>query len=95
VGIKRYRARKDSAQDEIVTALRAAGASVYVISDRGVPDLLIGIGQKHTVLAEVKSRHGKLTPAQDKFHTEWRGGTIYILKTVEEAVAMLKQVINE
>jgi hypothetical protein len=92
--INRFAARKDKTQDAIVEALRRYGASVCVTSGKGIPDLLIGYLGKHTLLAEVKSNHGKLTPAQDKFHAEWRGGRIYILKTVEDAVAMLTEEIN-
>jgi hypothetical protein len=48
----RYAARVDQNQDQIVTALRAAGAYVWVI---GLPvDLLVG-HKGHTFLVEVKN----------------------------------------
>lgn len=88
MSIKRYRARKDVSQDAIVATLRSMGASVYVTSDKGIPDLLCGY-RGVTILAECKSKRGKLTPSQDEFISEWRGSPVYILHDADEATAML------
>lgn len=82
----------DENQSGIVAALRAIGATVRVISQGdGIPDLLVGF-RGQTFLLEVKD--GKkppskrvLTPAEQKFFDEWRGGSLVIVNTVDEAIA--------
>lgn len=88
----RRAARVDENQSGIVAALRAIGATVRVISQGdGIPDLLVGF-RGQTFLLEVKD--GKkppskrvLTPAEQKFFDEWRGGSLVIVNTVDEAIA--------
>lgn len=88
----RRAARVDENQSDIVAALRAIGATVRVISQGdGIPDLLVGFMGK-TILLEVKDGKKppsarKLTPAEQKFFDEWRGGTLVIVNTVDEAIA--------
>jgi len=88
----RRAARVDENQSDIVAALRAIGATVRVISQGdGIPDLLIGFMGK-TILLEVKDGKKppsarKLTPAEQKFFDEWRGGSLAIVNTVDEAIA--------
>ena len=82
----------DENQSDIVAALRAIGATVRVISQGdGIPDLLVGFMGK-TILLEVKDGKKppsarKLTPAEQKFFDEWRGGSLAIVNTVDEAIA--------
>lgn len=82
----------DENQSDIVAALRAVGATVRVISQGdGIPDLLVGFMGK-TILLEVKDGKKppsarKLTPAEQKFFDEWRGGSLAIVNTVDEAIA--------
>lgn len=88
----RRAARVDENQSDIVAALRAIGATVRVISQGdGIPDLLVGF-RGQTFLLEVKDGRKppsarKLTPAEQKFFDEWRGGTLVIVNTVDEAIA--------
>lgn len=88
----RRAARVDENQSDIVAALRAIGATVRVISQGdGIPDLLVGFMGK-TILLEVKDGKKppsarKLTPAEQKFFDEWRGGSLAIVNTVDEAIA--------
>lgn len=88
----RRAARVDENQSDIVAALRAIGATVRVISQGdGIPDLLVGF-RCQTFLLEVKDGKKppsarKLTPAEQKFFDEWRGGTLVIVNTVDEAIA--------
>lgn len=88
----RRAARVDENQSDIVAALRAIGATVKVISQGdGIPDLLVGFMGK-TILLEVKDGKKppsarKLTPAEQKFFDEWRGGSLAIVNTVDEAIA--------
>lgn len=91
MGINRYASKKDTNQDAIVKALRQAGASVYIASGKGIPDLIVGI-HSVTLLAETKNRYGKLTPAQIEFHDNWKGGKIYILKSIDDAINMLNEI---
>jgi len=90
----RRAARIDANQNNIVKALRAAGASVRVITQGdGIPDLLLGYNG-HTLLMEVKDGEKppsarKLTEAEQKFFDEWKGGSLSIVNSVEEALAIL------
>ena len=90
----RRAARVDENQSDIVSSLRAIGAIVRVISQGdGIPDLLVGF-QGQTFLLEVKDGNKppsarKLTPAEQKFFDEWRGGTLAVVNSVDEAIAVV------
>lgn len=92
----RRAARVDANQEQIVSALRAHGATVRVVTQgSGIPDLLVGY-KGHTLLLEVKD--GKkapsarvLTPAEKRFFEEWTGGLLAIVNSVDEAIELLKQ----
>ena len=88
----RYAARVDANQDQIVAALRAAGAYVWII---GLPvDLLVGY-KNHTFLVEIKSTSKKrLTSLQADFFNNWSGSTLARIDSVEAALRMIG-VINE
>jgi hypothetical protein len=87
--------RIDDNQNDIVAALRKAGATVRVISQgEGIPDLLVGF-RGETILLEVKDGDKPpsartLTPAEKKFFDEWEGGLCVVVKSVEEALEMLE-----
>ena len=72
----RYALRVDANQDQVISALQAAGAKVQVI---GKPlDLLVGTenskGQKVMAFFEVKDGADKrLTKFQEKFFSFWPG----------------------
>lgn len=70
----RYAARVDANQTQIVSALRAAGAYVWII---GLPvDILCGY-KNHTWLMEIKTNEKKkLTKLQQDFFANWTGGTL-------------------
>ena len=84
----RYAARVDANQDAIVSALRAAGAYVWII---GLPvDLLVGY-KGHTFLVEIKTDSKKrLTKLQADFFENWMGGTLCRIDNAESALRMLK-----
>ena len=86
----RYAARVDANQDQIVSALRAAGAYVWII---GLPvDLLVGYKGK-TILVEVKSGSKKrLTKLQADFFENWHGGTLLRVNDAEGALRALKMI---
>ena len=91
----RRAARIDANQDQIVSALRAAGAVVRIVTQgNGLPDLLVGY-RGHTILMEVKDGRTvpsarKLTEAEQKFFDEWRGGMLRVVESVDEALDILK-----
>lgn len=87
----RYRSRVDSNQKEIAEVLRKAGFSVFHAHQvgKGFPDLVAGRSGR-TWLLEVKIKKGKLTEPQKKFHTEWRGGVIPILESIEDALVFVR-----
>ena len=83
----RYAARVDANQTQIVSALRAAGAYVWII---GLPvDLLVGY-KGHTFLVEVKDGSKKrLTKLQADFFENWVGGTLARIDSPEAALRMI------
>jgi hypothetical protein len=80
----RRAARVDANQEAVVSALRSAGAYVWII---GLPvDLLVGF-RNHTFLIEIK--HGpkkRLTALQDDFFSNWFGGTLCRVDGPESAL---------
>jgi hypothetical protein len=83
----RYAARVDKNQEEIVAALRNAGAYVWIIS---LPvDLLVGY-KGHTFLVEVKDGSKKrLTKLQEAFFEGWSGSTLARIDSPEAALRMI------
>jgi Holliday junction resolvase len=92
----RYANRIDANQNQIVDALRKAGAVVRIISQGdGIPDLLVGY-RGFTILIEVKDGEKvpsarKLTEAEQKFFDDWRGGMLVIVNSIDEALETLKR----
>ncbi len=84
----RIRAAIDGNQPEIVEGLRAAGRSVVTLHQigGGVPDLIVGFcGVNYLVEVKVLGRRKKLTPDQEKFHSEWKG-SLAVVETLKEAL---------
>ena len=83
----RRAARVDANQAQIVSALRAAGAYVWII---GLPvDLLVG-HKGHTFLVEVKDGSRKrLTALQQDFFDNWSGSTLARIDGPEAALRMI------
>ena len=90
----RHAARVDATQAEVVAALRAAGAYVWII---GIPvDLLIGF-QGKTALVEVKvltgvkkRKQSRFTALQTAFMREWTGDTVATVTDAEGARRLLE-----
>ena len=76
--------RIDANQTQVISALRAAGAFVWII---GLPvDLLVGY-QGQTFLMEIKSGPKKpFTPLQLEFFEGWKGGTLCKVEGPESAL---------
>lgn len=83
----RFAARVDANQTQIVSALRAAGAYVWII---GLPvDLLVGY-HGHTFLVEIKTDAKKrLTALQADFFENWKGSTLCRIDGPEAALRMI------
>ena len=83
----RHAKRVDANQDQIVVALRAAGANVWIIS---LPvDLLVGY-KGHTFLVEIKrTAKSRFTPLQADFFESWSGGTLARVDSPDAALRMI------
>lgn len=91
--VVRHRARRDIIHAEIVTALRAVGASVQDLAavGGGVPDILVGYRginylmeiktPKHTTKAGTAER-------QLEWHQSWRGSAHYV-RSIDEAYKVI------
>lgn len=82
--LNRHAKARDLAERPIIKALRDIGASVELM-DRPV-DLLVGY-RGQTILMEVKTDKAKLTEDQKEFMAEWKGGPVYTVRSVEQALA--------
>lgn len=82
--------RVDANQPEIVKALRELGASVQCLHmvGHGCPDLVIGF-RGVTYLCEIKNGNAGLTPDEARFHSEWRGQKVAIVRTVPDVLRLL------
>ena len=84
--------RIDDNHRAIVAALRQPpGVRVFSTAavGKGVPDIVIGY-RAYTVLAEIKGRRGRLTPAQTDWHFTWTGTPVVILRTVDDVITLLQ-----
>ncbi|MEE8386151.1 MAG: hypothetical protein V3S01_09555 [Dehalococcoidia bacterium] len=89
----RRAAKRDANERDIITFLEAIpGVTVQPLSERGVPDLLVGVGGVN-LLMEVKDggkppSARKLTPDQVTWHASWRG-QVHVVKNEDEALALV------
>jgi len=92
----RRKAKVDKNQNEIVQALRKAGASVLITSQlKNCFDILVGFQGVNYIVA---IKDGDLPPSQKKlsegelnFKDNWRGGQYHVIESVEEALKMINQ----
>jgi len=86
----RLRAKTDQNQAAIVQALREAGCSVQPLHQlgHGIPDLLVATPSGETLLVEVKSAKGSLTPEQVKWMSRWQG-RVEIIRDPDEISRLL------
>ena len=93
----RRAAKTDRNQAEIVSALRSIGATVQPLHTvgQGVPDLLVGF-RGQTLLMEIKDGNKppsarELTPDQQEWISAWRGGCVWVIRDVSQAVDVAQQ----
>jgi soluble P-type ATPase len=91
----RIASKIDVNQPAIVKALRQMGARVQVLSmvGKGFPDLLV-LHRGKLALCELKDgskspSRRKLTPDEQAWHEEWQEAPLFVVATIDEAVAML------
>jgi hypothetical protein len=85
----RRAAKVDANQEQIVSALRAAGASVQSLAPigKGCPDLLVAFrGQMY--LIEIKRGKGKVNELQGKWHGDWKAD-VYVAYDPEQALQII------
>jgi len=91
----RRAAKVDANQEAVVSALRAAGATVQSLAavGKGVPDLLCKY-QGSIYLIEVKDgrkppSQRKLTDDQLKWHNEWKCAFLGVVESPDEALKFI------
>lgn len=87
-----YAKKVDKNQADVVKALRDYGADVFLLHmvGGGIPDLLVCF-EEQTILMEVKDGgEKKLTPQQITLFANWKGGHLYRVNSVQEALEVLK-----
>ena len=86
-----YARRTDANQQEIMDALRKAGADVFDLSKvgKGIPDLLVCFNGETLLMEVKKDSKAKFTPAQLKFIAGWKGGAMCRVDNPESAIRAL------
>lgn len=85
MSVRRRAARRDMNERDIITALESVGAVVWQVSEKGVPDLVVGY-EGATFLLEVKMPKKWLTQDQKDVHAAWKGGQIFVVETPAQAL---------
>lgn len=83
--------RRDASEPAIIDALEACGWSVQQLHIPDGPDLLCGAYGSFIGIAEVKSGRGTVRDGQGKWHRTWRGAPVRLLRTVDDALAWVKE----
>ncbi len=78
---KRWDAKRDANEAEIVRALESAYCSVMKIDDL---DLLVGFNGINFIL-EVKTHDGRVSKGQAELIRSWRGRKPTVVRSVQEA----------
>ena len=91
----RRAAKVDQNQDQVVSALRAAGAKVQSLAavGKGVPDLLC---QYKGAFSLIEVKDGRKTPSQRKltedqvkWHEEWKSAFLGVVESPDEALKFI------
>ena len=92
--MSKYARRVDANQLEIIKALLAIGCTVADTSraGEGFPDLVVGYRGKNYLIeckdGNKRPSERRLTPAQIRFHKQWRG-QIVTVKNADEAISVV------
>lgn len=92
-GLPKYAHKRDGNEHAIRRTLEAVGFQIVQLSATGLPDLIVnGVNQQgmpDSWFMEVKSAKGQLTDAQNDTLNNWQGKPIHIVRTEEEALAIV------
>lgn len=82
-------AKVDANHEQVVSALRAAGASVQSLAriGNGCPDILAALGNQ-MYLMEIKHGKGKTNELQDKWHIGWNA-PVHVVYGPDEALRVI------
>lgn len=83
----------DENHADIVAALSRLGPEPIDTTKigAGFPDLVWPL-QGQTILIEVKGPDGNLTLPQERFHSEWRGGPLYVIQYAEDIPKLIEAI---
>lgn len=91
------RGSRDRNHGELSKAFESLGCSVADLSLLGLPgwpDVVVGVqGRNHLVeFKNPETRYGRagLNPDQQAFSRDWRGGKLFMVSTVDEAAALVR-----
>jgi hypothetical protein len=89
----RRAAKVDAVQEQIVSALKAAGARVQSLAaiGKGCPDILVAYGTRPDVrlyLMELKTGKAEPNELQKRWHIAWQA-PVYVVRTPDEALRVL------
>ena len=90
MSLKRWAAKRDESEPEIVETFLDAGCSVIKHSGPGEADLVVG-HRGRTRLVEVKSGNAQLKPMQAEWAQAWKGGPVWVCRTAAQARKLVKQ----
>lgn len=90
------RHKRDGYHSRAAEMFQAYGFSVrdQSAAGGGLPDLALGMCEI-TDLAELKVGNEPLTPAQEKFHKDWRGRPILIFRSFEACLEWAAKTAHE
>ena len=83
--LHRRNPRRVGNEQAIVEVLEKRGFSVARVSGAGIPDLVVGKGDR-LWLVEVKQPKGRFKPAQVLWRSRWSGPPPITLRSVDEAL---------
>jgi hypothetical protein len=91
-----YGSKQDANHREIVDAMRAVGTAIYDLSQmgHGVPDGIAWTAQQWRFfeIKNPKTSYGRrgLNVVQRKWLSQWKGGPVYVLTSLDEALAFAR-----
>lgn len=87
----RLPAKRDGNHDELARLFGQLGCSVFEAhaTGDGFTDLVVGC-MGITLLVEIKTDAGTLTPVQEVFHRDWRG-QLAVVRTREDVIRLVTE----
>lgn len=92
----RRAAKVDASHEAIVSALRAAGASVQSLAPvgKGCPDAMVGYqGTTYTLEFKAGRTSKAVRERQEKWRAEWRGSPVVTVFTPDEALRAIGAIV--